>query len=486
MQKTTRLLTIVGLLTFFIIGGIVAQEGDSLGYGETASGVISDEVPEVTFTFEGSQGNVITITMVGLNPENPSDPRLDSYLTLIGPEGNTLFQDDDGAGNLNSLIGPYTLPGDGTYTIIASRFLAADGTSLGAFEVTLNITEVNELVIGEPLTAELPNSASDVFFSYTSAGGEIMEISANVPDSSGVYTIVIENEAGEWVNQGYSQPNGELFQGPVFISDAGNYTFTVSREPEYDNQGQIIESDASLTVVFTVQAVQDSPIALDETVSGTLNDENPVVYYTFTAEQGQSLSLALNETSEGQPVDTEVYGPEGFSIAGGSTSFTNTPGMLVVDPILTNQSGQYVLAIRRSVLGPEGNAGTVSAYEATISGTQLPGLELGVEITDSIDPNSNTFEKVYRYAGTAGEVIQVTLRSVNDIYGPSMNIQGPSLNNDPFIMNASSARPSLLTYEIALEADGEYIFRINNGFFGDYQGEIPTFGLMVESVESAG
>ncbi|WP_346294451.1 PPC domain-containing protein, partial [Sphaerothrix gracilis] len=66
-------------------------------------------------TFQGAANESLTIEL--------SSDEFDTYLILIGPEGNTIAQNDDGAGGTNSRI-TVTLPTTGVYTIIANSYTA--------------------------------------------------------------------------------------------------------------------------------------------------------------------------------------------------------------------------------------------------------------------------------------------------------------------------------------------------------------------------
>jgi hypothetical protein len=79
-----------------------------------------------TYTFEAEAGQTIKINM--------SSPNFDTYLELLGPDGQTVATNDDFEG-LNSQIGPIELTETGTYTIIA-RALSSSGS--GDYELTLN------------------------------------------------------------------------------------------------------------------------------------------------------------------------------------------------------------------------------------------------------------------------------------------------------------------------------------------------------------
>lgn len=86
------------------------------------------------YNFSGTAGQQVVILMTSTS--------FDTYLFLDGPSGQTIAQDDDGAGSLNSRIpanvGAFTLPATGTYRIFATSF-SIDGTtgSTGPYSLSL-------------------------------------------------------------------------------------------------------------------------------------------------------------------------------------------------------------------------------------------------------------------------------------------------------------------------------------------------------------
>ncbi|MEL7067842.1 MAG: trypsin-like peptidase domain-containing protein [Cyanobacteria bacterium J06581_3] len=65
------------------------------------------------YSFEGRSGQQITVEM--------NSPNMDAYLILLSPQGRNLMQDDDGGGNTDARL-TFTLPEDGTYTVLANSF----------------------------------------------------------------------------------------------------------------------------------------------------------------------------------------------------------------------------------------------------------------------------------------------------------------------------------------------------------------------------
>ncbi|MBN1964953.1 MAG: hypothetical protein JW910_09915 [Anaerolineae bacterium] len=116
-------------------------------YGTVASAQIDDDNPRIEYTFEGTEGDVVTITMVDVSGEGSLDP----LLILLDDSGNELARNDDAldssVGSLDSQIPEFSLPYTGSYTVVATRFLQEEGSSAGVYELSLE-----RVITGEPDT----------------------------------------------------------------------------------------------------------------------------------------------------------------------------------------------------------------------------------------------------------------------------------------------------------------------------------------------
>jgi hypothetical protein len=103
----------------------VAANG-TLGTGDctTTAGNNSTGAYYDNFTFSGTSGQAVTITM--------NSTAFDTYLRLMNPSGTVVASDDDGNGGTNSRIA-YTLAATGTFTVVATSY---SPSSTGAYTVT--------------------------------------------------------------------------------------------------------------------------------------------------------------------------------------------------------------------------------------------------------------------------------------------------------------------------------------------------------------
>ncbi len=104
-----------------------------IAYGQTVSGSITDQRRFVLYSFEGQQGDIVTIGI------NATGGTLDTALYLISPEGIQVTYNDDATPgeNRNSVISEATLASSGTYYIIATHYGLNFGGTQGTYTLTL-------------------------------------------------------------------------------------------------------------------------------------------------------------------------------------------------------------------------------------------------------------------------------------------------------------------------------------------------------------
>ncbi len=100
-------------------------------YGATVTGLVSDDDYLETYAFLGNAGDVVTIDMT------TSGGDLDPYLLLFTSASVQLAEDDDSGSGKNARIGPFTLPADDIYYIVATRYEYESGRTRGPYTLSL-------------------------------------------------------------------------------------------------------------------------------------------------------------------------------------------------------------------------------------------------------------------------------------------------------------------------------------------------------------
>jgi hypothetical protein len=106
----------------------IGDDGATLSIGDPVSATITDTSTDF-YTFEGSEGDTITIQAEATNPESPDQ---DLQINLYDPDGDFLTSDDDsgeslGLGDRDPAIISFTLPADGLYEVEVDSIFDTSG-----------------------------------------------------------------------------------------------------------------------------------------------------------------------------------------------------------------------------------------------------------------------------------------------------------------------------------------------------------------------
>jgi hypothetical protein len=101
----------------------------NLQYNSAANAIINDSNVTQEYTFAGSAGDVVTVTM------NVTSGNLIGQLILLDPAQKPIAQDDSGTGDAQLV--KFKLPTTGVYTIVATRHGREKGSTRGAYLLML-------------------------------------------------------------------------------------------------------------------------------------------------------------------------------------------------------------------------------------------------------------------------------------------------------------------------------------------------------------
>ncbi|MEP7294088.1 MAG: pre-peptidase C-terminal domain-containing protein [Chloroflexota bacterium] len=155
--------------------------------GVAAQGEISENNSVRFYSFVGKRDDVVNIRMSRVGGA------LDTFVALLDPSQREIVSDDDGGGGQNSLIGGYVLPRDGTYTIVATRFERAEGTTVGAYQLQLDVsgsvfatvqTDVTRLEYGTTVSGAISDAAPGVLYAFVGQQGDVITVAMNRVDGN--------------------------------------------------------------------------------------------------------------------------------------------------------------------------------------------------------------------------------------------------------------------------------------------------------------
>ena len=120
----------LGVVSF---GVTAAQDKTALKLGEFTTGTITDLVYEVSYSFSGKKGDIITLEIL----RDPQERTLDPTIELRDSQGQTLAHNDDFAYPLALAVAE--LPADGDYVAVAGRADGQYGKTVGNYMLRVSV-----------------------------------------------------------------------------------------------------------------------------------------------------------------------------------------------------------------------------------------------------------------------------------------------------------------------------------------------------------
>ena len=188
------------------------------------------------YRFEGEAGARVRLEMVSST--------VDSYLILIGPDGNGIAQDDDSAGGSNARI-VATLPVDGTYTVLANSY---QGGQAGNYRLRAtaisdsgNLSFVNNdgIILREqgvlgPSSAVLPSDGS-FYESYTFEGQRGQQVNLTLESGDfNTYLVLLDTNGNKIDESANVSTTKSISRINTTLPDTGTYTVVVNT---YESSG---------------------------------------------------------------------------------------------------------------------------------------------------------------------------------------------------------------------------------------------------------
>ena len=155
--------------------------------GVPAQDEITDSTNVRFYSFVGKRDDVVTIRMSRVGGE------LDTFIALLDPSRREIVNNDDSEGSQNSLIERYVLPMDGTYTIAATRFERAEGTTTGPYQLELVISgsafaevqaDVTRIEYGTTVNGVITDATPGVLYAFVGQGGDVIRVTMDRMDGN--------------------------------------------------------------------------------------------------------------------------------------------------------------------------------------------------------------------------------------------------------------------------------------------------------------
>ena len=248
----------------------------SVGAAEVIEGRLADGGAEIAF--EGEAGQVVLI--------NVASHDFDPAVALIDRDDFELVFSDDSRGQNDPLIGPFSLPYSGAYTleISAAPLMMPQGAIDGEFVVTIAEVSLAPLAFERDVAFSLSAEAPAQYFALPVEIGDSLTVTV---DSGGALDTLLQVVAPSGLEYAFDDDSGSGFDAELsslVFDHAATYVLVVSTFDGADSGSGAITVERN-----PVQALEDG------TARVTLNDKAIRDLVVFDAAEDEYLILNLQK-----------------------------------------------------------------------------------------------------------------------------------------------------------------------------------------------
>ncbi|MBZ0240173.1 MAG: pre-peptidase C-terminal domain-containing protein, partial [Cutibacterium acnes] len=384
-------------------------EPGSIALGETLEGTINNANPVVQYTFEVQAGDTIQIRLVGLSDT------LDPTLILLDANGNQIARNDDESFTVNDALIETTLPTDGRYTIVATRYREAQGDTEGQFSLTLQTAETVTpgIALGETVSGTINDDTYEIRFNFTGGAGDVVTIDMNAAESELDSLLILLGPDGRELTQNddVNDSTRDSRISSYVLPQDGAYTIVATRYEQQDGDTQ-----GRFTLTLT-EGVIDTSGGEVTTVSDTITTTQWAMYYTYTTTTTtEVVNFDLVATSGNLDPLLILVGPDGREIIRNDDAsegvFNSRISNLPLD-----QLGEYTLIATRFGLA---DGDTTGGFDLSVS-PGIPGGEIGGTLSQPIERGdtvrgtlaSANSQGVYTIQASAGDRLTLELNGTS-------------------------------------------------------------------------
>lgn len=451
-----------------------AQEGDPfipIELGEAINGSLTTSDFQRLYTFEADAETFVTIRL--------ESEDFDTYMVLLDSDNTVIAEDDDGGGELNSLI-ELALPQTDTYTIIATslRAFRSDGgiAAEGDFTLRLNADDApapepmpQERVDGgtirynETVRGEIGDDFQPVAYTFEASAGDVVTVTASSADFDAY--LFLERDGDPLIRDDDGGGDSDAQISDFALPGAGTYTIVV------DSFGNVINVEPgsgafTLTLVSGDDPIEPTPepratdeprpempgeegdLSYGQTIDATLTEQARTREYTFTGQAGDIVTIDMRSFT----IDTylTLLDTEGNIIledddSGGDLNARIGPFELTDDGTYTVEANSYSNVFS--------DLPTAGEFSLRIERVAVEAVDVTEEIIGEL--NSDLPFTVYRFEGTSGDVVTVSLDTESFAVFARITGAGGAIDQQSF-------GGSQLIGPIVLPEDGGYIVTVSS------------------------
>lgn len=353
--------------------GVSSTEGSTLLYNVPVPGTISNTQPQLFFTFQANEGDIISLSMIR------TSGTLDPYLQVVDSQRFLLAENDDAdGGTRNAQINGLLIGETGTYIVVATRYGQAAGESVGSFVLTLsqgensglgnNMQAPVPLVMGQSIEDSLSDERFERYYSFQGQRDQLITITMERTEFAGQldallilanagFEPLIENDDSNGGSNSrivrYRLPADGLYHiiatrfGGAEGTSFGSYRLQLNEEG------------------FAFDGVNAGipRLLYGTTLDDEISDADPDSIFVFWGDEGDNVIIAMDATGGNLDPVLELLDEEQFRMLrdddGGSERNAR------IETTLTYTGLHFIRAMRYS--GSDGDNNTAGTYRLTIT-----------------------------------------------------------------------------------------------------------------------
>lgn len=465
----------------------------TIDIGESVTGRISNEVFQEFYVLYGEAGDALDIRL-----EATEGSFLDPFVILLDAGRIAIDENDDDGDSQNSRL-QVTLPQSDYYVIVVTRFELGDGSTQGAYELSVvrqggtvedvlppfeQLEPVRVIAGNAPDASFVPLQFADVF-TFSVAEGALIDFAATTDDGT-VPTVIITDSDLNFVT----------------ASDTGIVlAVTAPRSDDYlafvaPQAGPVANAQTNYSVTLnadiirtTAEGGESTPITYGSTVRGTITDEQPAVRYVFQGREGDIVEISMTGRTAGTTLDTFLI----LQDENGATIAENDD----IDPGIVRDSfvsielpadGEYtIVATRYSGTTAPTTTGeftlVLAVLDPVFAGVDRTAtlIEYGQTRTATIDDDTSLY--FYFFNGTQGDVVNIEVTAQSGNLDAVMYLYAVTSGGNFLLLSSNDDSPRGGTFdpfiEYTLPRTGGYVVAVTRYETEDVEPTAGEFAIFI-------
>ncbi|WP_119072994.1 PPC domain-containing protein [Aggregatilinea lenta] len=397
------------------------RQGDTLSFGEPASGVLGAETFRRVYTFRADAGDQITLGLTRTAGD------LDPYLLLMNADGAVIAASDDGGDGVDARIAGWHAPASDLYFVVVTRFGQEHGSTSGSYSLLLTRAEIQTangtaIALGSTTLGRITSQEPVAFYFLRAERGDVLDLSMRRTSGDLDPHLDLATSDGRIIASNDDDP---LAQGTLdaaihnyTVLDSGTYVVVATRfgQEAGNTQGSyILSAGRAAPDALGVTADRARLIDYGQSMQGDIDETLTGRYYWFEAKRGDVVTID-QETDEGN-LDPMVRLLDANFTELAANDNSGTRGLAEILAYTLPDAGRYYILATRS---GEAEGETTGTYTLTLDGRLgvIGGHALELPYSGSatgIIDNDHLTEE-YVFFGSEGDVITVTMeRTENDL-----------------------------------------------------------------------